>query len=360
MPFGFDIPLVTKAGAKTFAKSVSPTVMLGDFVKDVADSRTDALPGISNPWNNGSAAGSPNRTNQPWNPNSAVLGASDSTRQPSGNLQNGGGQSTGPSASDLAQYDLAISQYENQLGRLPAQFDIARGNIDRQYGTSANELQSGYNQAQQQYGQNTTQNQQSYLSNKNQVRDTASAGLRGLLRTLGAYGAGGGSDQQYGTNVVATQAARQNAGAGETFGQNQQQLDSSWGNYGIQHQNERRKLEDWKTGQLQSAEQTSLSSKQSVLQQLATLRAQRAGGNTAVATNALNEANGLQSKIDSLGAMNPTYTGNTPTFQAPDAASYTVDPNAEVDVAENANESITSPYLRMLLGTDKKKQQLAY
>lgn len=266
---------------------------------------------------------------------------------------------SGPSASDLAQYDLAIGQYENQLPSIDRQLGIAQGNVNTQYGQKNNELQSAYDSAHNQYNQNTTQNQQQFVSNKNQVRDTASAGLRGLLRTLGAYG-GGGTDADYARNVVAQSAARQNSGAGETFGQNQQGLDTSWGTYGIQHGNEQKQLDDWRTQQLNSAEQTSLTTKQSVLNTLANLRAQRAGGNTATATQALQDANGLQTKIDSLGALNPTYTGQASVYKAPDVASYTVNPNAQVQVAQNANDSLTSPWLNSLLGKDKKQQAQQY
>lgn len=257
---------------------------------------------------------------------------------------------------DYALLDQAIGQYEGQLGRLPDQLGIAQGNIQRQYGVSSNELQSGYDQGQNTYKQNTTQNQGQYVTNKNMINDTASSGLRGLLRTLGAYGAGGGSDAAYGRNIVATDAARQRSGAGETFGQNQQALDTSFGNFGIEHDNSKRKLEDWRTGQLNGAEQQSLSSKQSILQTLAQLRTQRAGGNTSGASAALAEAGGLQGRIDQLGAINPTYDGKAPVYTAPDAASYAVNPNATTQVAQNAQDSMTNPYLNMLLG--KKKQSL--
>lgn len=289
----------------------------------------------------------------------AQVQSDSSTTNNSGQYDPAADAAAKQTAANNAQYDLAISQYEGQLGRLPGQLGIAQGNINTQYGQKANELQSGYNQAQNTYGQNTQQNGSQYIANKNQVRDTASAGLRGLLRTLGAYGAGGGTDQQYGTGLVAQTAAKQASGAGETYGQNQQGLDTSWGNYGNQFNGEKQKLEDWKQSQLQTADQTSTSSKQSILQTLANLRAQRAGGNTAAATAAMNEANGLQSRIDQLGVMNPTYTGNTPVYNAPDVASYTVDPNAQTQVNADAQDSLTAPWLAALLGKDKKQATYA-
>lgn len=264
---------------------------------------------------------------------------------------------TGPTAAELALLDQAIGTYEGQLGNVDRQFGIARGNVERQYGTSANELQSSYDQAQNQYGQSTNQNRQQYVTNKNMINDTASAGLRGLLRTLSAYGAGGGSDARYGASVVATDAAKQRSGASETFGQNQQGLDTNWGNYGIEYGNQRKRLDDWKTQQFQSTEQQSLANKQTILQKLAELRAQRAGGNTAGATAALSEASGLQSRIDQLGALNPTYDGRAPVYNAPDIASYTVDPDAQTQMGGNAENSMASPYLQMLLSGGKKKQQ---
>lgn len=273
---------------------------------------------------------------------------------PSTGAYTGTAPGSGPTAADLAQYDLAIGQYENQLGAVDRQLGIAHGNIDSQFGQKSNELQSGYDQAHNQYNQNTTQNQQQFVSNKNQVRDSASAGLRGLLRTLGAYG-GGGTDAEYARNIVAQNAARQNSGAGETFGQNQQGLDTSINTFNIQNDNQKKQLNDWHNQQLQSADQTGLSTKQSVLNTLAQLRSQRANGTSAEATAAMQQANALQPQIDQLGAFNPSYTGTTPTYTAPDVSSYTVNPNAQVQVAQNANDSLTSPWLAALLGKDKKQ-----
>jgi hypothetical protein len=260
-----------------------------------------------------------------------------------------------------AQYDQAISQYSSLLNNLQNQLGIAQGNVNTQYGQKSNELQSAFDQAKANYGQNTGQNQQQYRSNKNQIQDTASAGLRGLLRTLGAYGAGGSSDALYtAPGAVATQAAQQRAGAGDTFGQNQQNLDTTWNQYAAGADNQKRQLEDWRTGQLNQAQQSSLSNKQSILQKLADLRAQRAGGNTAEATAAMNEANGLQGRIDQLGAFNPTYTGTTPTYTAPSIASYNVDPNATTQVADATADGTPGSYLQMLLGNKKNSKQPAF
>lgn len=275
-----------------------------------------------------------------------------------------GGGSGGSSSYDpaqIAQFDQGISQYEQQLNRLPTQLGIAQGNINRQFSTSQNELKSGFNQAQNTYNTNTNQNQQQYVTNKNQINDTASAGLRGLLRTLGAYGAGGGSDANYvAPGAVATQASQQRSGAGETFGQNQQGLDTSWGNFGIDYSNQERKLNDWRTQQLNNAESTSLGSKQTLLSKLAELRASRAaaaGGNpTASAQPFLDQINSLQGTIDQLGVLNPTYNGTTPVYNAPDVSSYLVDPNATVQTNQSAMDSVASPYLQMLLGKKRENQ----
>lgn len=264
---------------------------------------------------------------------------------------------SGTTSSDTAQYDQAIGQYQGQLDRLPAQLAIAQGNVNTQATTKGNELQSAYNQAQNTYNQNSGQNSQQYVTNKNQINDTASAGLRGLLRTLGAYGAGGGSDAQFvAPNAVASKAAQDRAGAGQNFGQNQQQLDTSFGNYGIDYGNQKKQLDDWKQQQLNSAEQSSLSSKQSILQQLAQLRSQRDGGSTASAQPYLDQASALQPQIDQLGAFNPTYNGTTPVYNAPSVASYTADPNATTQVDQSGSAGGISPYLQMLLGKNKKQQ----
>lgn len=277
------------------------------------------------------------------------------------NTQTTSGKAT---ANDLAQFDQGIGMLNSSLGRLPGQLQIAEANIQDQYGVGANELQSARNQAQNTYRSQGIQNTQNYRTDKNMIADQGSQGLRGLLRVLGSMGAGGSSDARYvAPQAVAQQMTMQRSGAGQNFATNQRAIDTSWGNFQAQDENERRKLDDWRTQQLNQARSQSASTKQDLLSRLADLSGQRAkaaGGNVAASAQPyIDQANSLNSQIDNLARFSPTYQGNTPVYQQASLGSYDTAGNAAQVGADNALQSTTSPYLAMLLGLsdDRRRQQ---
>ena len=83
------------------------------------------------------------------------------------------------------------------LGRLPGQLQTVQNQVRNTYNQNLNELESGRNLAQQNYNQYTAQNQQQFVTNKNQINDQASGGLRSLLSILGQHGAGGSAAAMY-------------------------------------------------------------------------------------------------------------------------------------------------------------------
>lgn len=257
----------------------------------------------------------------------------------------------------LGQYTQAIGTYQDSLNRLPGQLGIAQDNINSQFNTNQNQLNSTKAQSQNSYDNSNTQNSQSFQSNKNTIADQASSGLRGLLRTLGAYGAGGSSEAQYtAPQAVADQASQQRAGAGQTFAQNQAGLDTNFNNFLNQDANSRKQLNDWQSNQLNSAQAQSDTTKQSILTELAKLyggQAQVNGGNYASSAQPyIDQAQGLNSTIDNLGKLNPTYNGTTPVYNAPSLSSYISQANG---TQVNNNNASTTPYLAQLLGLDKNK-----
>lgn len=258
----------------------------------------------------------------------------------------------------LAQYDQGIKTLQSALDRSGTQLGIAQGNINNQFNTNQNELNTAKQNAQQSYDQSGVQNQQSLRTNKNQIADQASSGLRGLLRTLGAYGAGGSSDALYNApKAVTDQASAQRAGAGNTFAQNQQNLDTNWNGFLNSDQTSRQKLNDWRTQQLNSAQAQAETTKQSLLQKLADLQGQRAsaaGGSYASAAQPLlDQANSLSGSIDQLGAINPTYNGTTPTYTAPTLDSYLANADTKTTLGQGATQDV-SPVLSALLGLGKR------
>jgi hypothetical protein len=262
---------------------------------------------------------------------------------------------------DLSQFDQAIGSFNNSLNRLPTQLEIAQGNINSQYSTNQNELDSSKNQAQSSYNTSTTQNGQNLRTNKNTINDQASAGLRGLMRTLGAYGAGGSSDAQYvAPTAVANQASLQRSGAGQTYAQNAQGLDTNWNNFLTEDTNSRRKLDDWKNTQVNSARQKSETTKQDLLTKLAALQGQRAaaagGSYTGGAQPYLDQANALNGTIDNLGRIAPTYDGKRPVYSAPSLDSYDTGTGTGTQV-NPAGGGSSNPYLAMLLGQNRDKNR---
>lgn len=260
----------------------------------------------------------------------------------------------------LSQFNQAESTINNGLGRIDNQLNIARGNVNGQYDNQARDLQTQRDNANSNYNTSSTQNSQQLRTNKNTISDQASNGLRGLLRTLGAYGAVG-SDMSVAGQAVANQASQQRSGAGQNFAENQSGLDTNWGNYVSQFDSNKKGLEDWKQNQLNSVESQGLTNRQSLLTKLADIKNQRTallGGNGAVAAQPyLDQANALSGQIDNLGTQVQGYTGTAPTYEAKPLSSYDAGTGtAGVMANQGAGVGLNTPYLSLLLGKDKQKQ----
>lgn len=264
-------------------------------------------------------------------------------------------------AGTIAQLGQSGNVIQSALDRLPNQLNIAHANIGTQFGQKDNELNTGLATNQNSYDTSTTQNGQSFRSNKNTINDQASNGLRGLQRLLGSYGAVG-SDMGLAGRAVSDQASQQNAGAGQNFAQNQSGLDTNWGNYKNQFDNEKKKLVDWRTQQDAGAESQSLTTRQDLLSKLADIRGQesaaRGGAYAGSAQPYLDQANALSGQIDNLGRLNPTYTGNTPQYTAAPLSSYDTGNGAQIATQGAQGGGMNTPWLNMLLGKDKKQTVL--
>ena len=278
-----------------------------------------------------------------------------------GNIIGNTGTTATRVAPDLSSYDQAIGTYNNSLGRLPGQLGIAQGNINQSYGGSLRGINTTRDNANTSYNQSTTQNGQALRTNKNQIADQQSNGLRGLMRLLGSYGASGSEAALNAGQATSQQASQQRSGAGQTYAGNQANLDTNWGTFNTQDKQNRDNLESWKTNQMNSAQSQSDSTKQDLLTKLAGLqgqRAQAAGGSyTASAQPYIDQAQGLNASIDNLGRLAPTYTGAAAQYATPTLASYQ---NQGVNGAK-VNQGPAggdNPYLAMLLGLDKTKQNL--
>lgn len=323
---------------------------------------------------NGYTASSLNRSVNPWWMNSYASWRASQGHQPDSNKQNiggigfGGGMGGGnrASAAQLAEYDQGIGQLEHGLGRIDNQLGVRLGNINNQYNTKKNELKSSWNRAEGQFNDQTRQNQQQRRTNINNINDRSAVGLRGLLRSLGSMGAVG-SDMQLAGRAVQNQANQQRTGAGQTYAQNQKQIDTTWGQFKNDYADEDKKLNDWKANEDNAARQSSQTTRQNLLTQLAQMKSQKAAAQGANGANAaradLGRANALSSEIDNLGRQQNTYSGNKVQYNAKDLDSYKVEGDTAVGVSDPqaaGNDPTLNIYNTRLKQEDERKRQNQY
>lgn len=329
---------------------------------------------------NGYSASSVNRSVNPWWQSSYASwqqanrgGGSDPGGNQNLNLGyygggGGGGWGGGnrASAAQLAEYDQGIGQLEHGLGRIDTQLGVRLGNINNQYNTKKNELRSSWNRAEGQFNDQTRQNQQQRRTNINNINDRSSVGLRGLLRSLGSMGAVG-SDMQLAGRAVQNQASQQRSGAGQTYAQNQKQIDTTWGQFKNDYADEDKKLNDWKANEDSAARQSSQTTRQNLLTQLAQMKSQKAAAQGANGANAaradLGRANALSGEIDNLGRQQNTYTGNKVQYNAKDLDSYKVEGDTAVGVSNPAtpgSDPTLNIYDTRLKQEDERKRQNQY
>lgn len=279
--------------------------------------------------NNRQASAPTNTGNQNPGPLPSGTGGAGQSQGSGGGGSWGGSWGSAPSydPAQLSLLDQAIGTIQDQINRLGGQLQSAYGNIDSSYNTRRNELQGSFDRGQQQYGQNTTQNRQRFVSDRNNITDRGAQGLQGIQRILGAGGAGGSSVAMHtAPGAVASEVARERAGAGREYAENQRNLDTSWQEFEGEIDDERRRASDWRGQQRQQAQQNRFSTEQDLQTRLADVQTQRAGlmgGNVGVAgQDALSRARSLSSRIDALGRFNPTYDGRQVQIDMPTLSSY--------------------------------------
>ena len=319
---------------------------------------------------NGYTASSLNRSVNPWWKESYTNWRNSQNPNPPdkkvGNDGGGMGGGNRASAAQLAEYDQGIGQLEHGLGRIDNQLGVRLGNINNQYTTKKNELKSSWNRAEGQFNDQTRQNQQQRRTNINNINDRSAVGLRGLLRSLGSMGAVG-SDMQLAGRAVQNQANQQRTGAGQTYAQNQKQIDTTWGQFKNDYADEDKKLNDWKANEDNAARQSSQTTRQNLLTQLAQMKSQKAAAQGANGANAaradLGRANALSSEIDNLGRQQNTYSGNKVQYNAKDLDSYKVEGDTAVGVSDPqaaGNDPTLNIYNTRLKQEDERKRQNQY
>lgn len=298
-------------------------------------------------------------------------GATDTTSSsPVYDYGSGGGSSGGSTSATststvdpalLAQYDQAISNTQSAIDRLPTQLTSGNQAIDSSFTNAINQLLAAKNQAQGVYKTNKQQTAQDFVVGKNTIRSNAGNSLGSLRRILGSRGAGGSSAYRFAApDAVTRNATIQQNDLGQTFGRNNQALDTNWGNYLTDYNNEVSSATNQRDTQKRTLQSQIDTNRASLLQSLATLVGQKtaeAGGNTTAAAQPyLDQANKLLDATSKYTTAPINY--QTKAYNAPDLAKYIVNPNAAPTYqGQTVNTDYVSPYLAALLGGSANKKQ---
>lgn len=268
----------------------------------------------------------------------------------------GGG---GGSATDIAAYDQSINNTQAAINRLGSDFEQGASQVDTSYQNAINQLLLGKNTANKSYDTNKQQTAKDYVGAKNTIGSNAGNSLNGLLRLLGARGAGGSSAARVSApEAVSRQATLQRGEVGGQFGANNQALDTNWNNYLTDYNNQVSSAgnqRDQQKGELQSAIERNRATLLQTLSQLSGQRAAAAGGSaTGAAQPFLDQANDALNRASSYRATPITY--NTQAYSAPELSKYLTNPNAAPTYqGQSPTNDYFNPFLSALLG--KKQNQ---
>lgn len=269
---------------------------------------------------------------------------------------------TGGNAAEAALYDQAIQQAQAGIGTLDQQRQVGIDNVTGDYTNNLNRLLNAKNTTQQKYEGNVANTRVDNTKARSNVDFETGQRANALQRLLGSKGAGFSSASRvaapYAAALEGTQQLNQ---VGDAFKENMGALDTSWGDYQTNWNQSKDDLETQKINAERSLEGEFVSKRQTLLQQLAQLQAQKAsalGGNPVAASqDSFNQANALNGQIGELGRQ---YFGRVnvadPTYKAPDLAKYDYDQRSQIGTANNQQQQI-SPYLSVLLSAQDKKRQ---
>jgi len=281
-----------------------------------------------------------------------VLGAS--TTNSNYPVQQASGAGVGATAPDVSGYDQSIGNTNAALGRLGSQLNSGNQAIDASYQNAVNQLLLNKNQSTAAYNTNKQQTAQDYVGAKNTIGANAGQSLEGILRLLGSRGAGGSSAYNISApGAVTREATLQRADASNTFGHNQQSLDTNYNNYLTGYNNALSSATNQRDQQKQENQAKIDNSRASLLQSLAQLQGQRSaalgGSPTGAAQPYLDQANAILNSLSNYTTKPITY--DTQAYTAPTLATYTTNPNAApVLGGGTAGTDYVSPYLAPLLG----------
>jgi hypothetical protein len=333
-------PYIAATGTKNvIGLGGDPTKMVADAVdvnKQVAADKYYAANGnFSSPQTgaNGTQPKSPSTTV----PNGKVLGAS-----------------TGPSAQDLAAYGIYRNEATKDLGKLLGSYNATKQSLNSNYDIKGNQLDSAKAHAQDNYNDSVTQTNQDLLRQQNQVNQGTYNAYHNLMNLLGAYGGGGTSVAQNWAPTAAQHFQNAQLGdANQTAASNLHSLNTNWGNYMNDYDQQKKQLVDSRGQDLANADSQYNSTRDQLNAILDRISSQAvAPGDIGGALGGIN--------VPNVNFVKPTYTGETPVYNAPNLSTFEAAPiAANFATPAQSSNSAAAPALAFLLSQQKRQQQPA-
>lgn len=258
----------------------------------------------------------------------------------------------GSAAAQTAAYGTYQTEAQNDLSKLLNSYNNTVAGLNSTYSTKGNELDSAKTAAENSYNTGVTDQNQNLLRQQNQVSQGTYQAYQNLMNLLGAYGGGGTSVAQQWAPTAAQHFQNAQLGdANQTTAGNLRDLNSNWGTYLNQFENEKKQLADQRNNDLQTAEGQYNDTRDQL-----NLILGRIGSRSAPTSDISGALSGLN--IPSIQYVQPTYNGTTPVYNAPNLSTFEAStPTASFAQPSAVSNSAATPALAFLLNQQKQKQQ---
>jgi hypothetical protein len=247
----------------------------------------------------------------------------------------------GYTADEQAQVDYYRTSARGKMGQLDTSYGNTVKGIDQTYGIKGNELNTARTNANKVFGDTTIANQGQYTTNYNQVAQNGAQQLRGLLSYLASMGGSGGTNGQVVRNLVGQGVSQELAGAGQNYGQNEVQNQTTYDTFGAEETNNRKNLNDWYNESKTTAQGQYDQTKQTLLGLLGSL--DKGGAPVADLASALGGVD-----VPNTTFSTKSYDGTTPTYTAPTLSKYTAKLPTEANINTPQNNGTPMSYLNTL------------